>query len=61
MGRVGLPELIFVALVVILLFGAKKLPDIGKSLGKAIKEFRKAGQDAGDETSSKSDQKDNNA
>lgn len=42
MGRIGLPEVIIVVCVIILLFGAKKLPEIAKSLGKAIREFRKA-------------------
>jgi len=49
MGRVGVPELIFIALVIVLLFGAKKLPEIGSALGKAIREFRKAGKDIKDE------------
>ena len=48
MGRIGVPELIFVGLVIILFFGAKKLPEIGNSLGKAIREFRKAGKDTED-------------
>lgn len=45
MGRIGMPELILIALVVIILFGAKKLPEIGSAIGRAIKEFRKAGKD----------------
>lgn len=49
MGHIGLPELIIVFLVIILLFGAKKLPEIGKALGKAIREFRNAGKDLEDE------------
>lgn len=44
MGRIGVPELVFIGLVIILLFGAKKLPEIGSALGKAIREFRKAGK-----------------
>ena len=42
MGRIGLPEIIIVALVIIILFGAKKIPEIGSAIGKAIREFRKA-------------------
>ena len=42
MGRVGMPELILIAFVVLLLFGVKRLPEIGSSLGKAIREFKKA-------------------
>jgi len=45
MGRIGVPEIIFVGLVIVLLFGAKKLPEIGSALGKAIREFRRAGKD----------------
>ena len=42
MGRIGFGEIIFVALVIVLLFGTKKLPEIGQAIGKAIKEFKKA-------------------
>ncbi len=42
MGRIGMPELIVIAIVVILLFGVKRLPEIGQALGKAIKEFKRA-------------------
>lgn len=45
MGRIGLPEIILIVLVFIILFGAKKLPEIGHALGKAIKEFKKAGKE----------------
>ena len=45
MGQIGLPELILILLVALLLFGAKRLPEIGSALGKAIKEFRKAARD----------------
>jgi sec-independent protein translocase protein TatA len=39
-GPVGLPEGGFILLIILLLFGAKRLPDIGKGLGKGVKEFR---------------------
>jgi len=45
MGRIGFAEILFILLVIILLFGAKKLPELGSALGKAIREFRKAGKD----------------
>lgn len=45
MWNMGMPEIIFIALAIIVLFGAKKLPEIGSSLGKAIREFKKAGQE----------------
>ncbi|GGI23597.1 twin-arginine translocase TatA/TatE family subunit [Pedobacter mendelii] len=44
----GGPEMILVALAVLLLFGGKKIPELMKGLGKGIKEF-KNGQDGSDE------------
>lgn len=44
MGRIGFMEIFFIILVIVLLFGAKKLPEIGKALAEAIREFRKASQ-----------------
>lgn len=38
----GWPELLIVAVVILLLFGAGRLTDVGSSLGKGIREFRKA-------------------
>ncbi len=40
LGGLGMGELIMIFLVVLLLFGAKKLPEIGSSLGKGIREFK---------------------
>ena len=40
LGGFGMWEMIFIFLVVLLLFGAKKLPEIGSSLGKGIREFK---------------------
>jgi len=54
MGRIGLPEVILIALVIVLLFGVKKLPEIGQAIGKAIKEFRKAAKDIEDDTKNSS-------
>ncbi|MCM8821247.1 MAG: twin-arginine translocase TatA/TatE family subunit [Candidatus Omnitrophica bacterium] len=39
--NLGAQELILIGLIVLLLFGAKRLPEIGRSFGKAIGEFRK--------------------
>ncbi|MGH8933206.1 MAG: twin-arginine translocase TatA/TatE family subunit [Egibacteraceae bacterium] len=39
--NLGGPEMIIVLLVVVLLFGAKKLPELGSSVGKSIKNFKK--------------------
>jgi len=44
-GSLGLPELIMIFVLALLLFGPRKLPEIGKSLGKAMGEFRRASND----------------
>jgi sec-independent protein translocase protein TatA len=44
-GSIGMPELILIFLVALLVFGPKKLPDIGKSIGKGLAEFKKASDD----------------
>lgn len=41
-GPLGTPELIIIAILVLVLFGAKKLPTFARSLGKSMGEFRKA-------------------
>lgn len=41
-GRVGIPELLLIVLLIILLFGAKRLPELGKAIGQGLREFRKA-------------------
>ncbi len=42
MGNVGLTEILIIALIVILLFGGKKIPEFFKGVGEAIREFRKS-------------------
>ncbi len=49
MGQIGMSEIIFVVLVILVLFGAKRLPEIGSALGKAIQEFRKASKEVRDD------------
>ena len=46
---IGLPELLLIFLIVLLLFGANRLPEIAKALGKSIREFKKASKDFSDE------------
>ena len=41
-GPIGMPEMIAIFLIALLLFGPKKLPELGRTLGKAITEFRRA-------------------
>ena len=45
-GPIGFPELMLIFMVVLLLFGPKKLPEFAKFLGKAIREFKKTINDA---------------
>jgi sec-independent protein translocase protein TatA len=40
MGRIGLPELLIVLLIVIVIFGANRLPGLGRGIGNAIKNFK---------------------
>jgi len=40
MGRIGLPELVVILFIVILIFGANRLPDIMGGIGKGIKNFK---------------------
>jgi sec-independent protein translocase protein TatA len=42
---IGTPEIIVIAVILLLLFGGKKLPEFAKGVGDAIKEFRKAAKD----------------
>ncbi|MGH9794213.1 MAG: twin-arginine translocase TatA/TatE family subunit [Candidatus Acidiferrales bacterium] len=45
MGPIGIPELIFIFLIALLIFGPKKLPELGRNVGKALTEFRRASND----------------
>jgi len=51
MPSIGAPELIILLVVILLLFGAKKLPDLARSIGKSTSEFKKGMQDGGSEDS----------
>ena len=44
-NNIGAPELIVIALVLLLLFGGKKLPELAKGVGDAIREFKKAAKE----------------
>ncbi|MBU1044256.1 MAG: twin-arginine translocase TatA/TatE family subunit [Candidatus Omnitrophica bacterium] len=41
MGRFGVPELVLILFILLLLFGASKLPEIARSMGQSINEFKK--------------------
>jgi sec-independent protein translocase protein TatA len=40
MGRIGLPELIIILMIIIVIFGANRLPQLGRGIGSAIKNFK---------------------
>jgi sec-independent protein translocase protein TatA len=42
MGKIGLTEIILVLLVIVLLFGGRKIPELMKGIGQGMKEFKKA-------------------
>ena len=52
MFGLGWPEVLVILFFAFLLFGAAKLPEIGRSLGKALSEFKKGMQDSGEEKKS---------
>ena len=45
MGNIGFPELMVIFVVALLVFGPKRLPELGRSLGRGISEFRRASSD----------------
>src|SRR5215469_5382763 len=45
MGTLGVQEMVVIFLVALVLFGPKKLPELGRTLGKALTEFRRASSD----------------
>ena len=44
-GPIGMPELIIIFVVALIVFGPRKLPELGKSLGKSLAEFKRASND----------------
>ena len=45
MGRIGFPELMVILAIVIIIFGASRLPEIGRGIGSAIRNFKDATKD----------------
>jgi sec-independent protein translocase protein TatA len=41
-GRIGVPELILILAIALIIFGPRKLPEIGRAIGSGLREFRKA-------------------
>jgi len=56
MGFIGVQELLVILLIVLVLFGAKKIPELAKGLGAGLKEFRKASKDLDKELDNKDSQ-----
>lgn len=57
----GPTELIVILLIVVVVFGAKKLPELGKGLGKGIKEFKDASSELKDENKEVEEKKDSDS
>lgn len=63
LGSIGMPELLVILLIVIVIFGARRLPELGKSLGQGIRSFRDSmsgkekDEDTGSDNSPPSDKK----
>ena len=45
MGRIGMPELLIILAIVIVIFGATRLPSLGKGIGSAIRNFKEGMKD----------------
>ncbi len=57
MGMPSMPELLIILAIVVLLFGAKKIPELAKGLGSGIKNFKKAMKEDEEEVASKTGDK----
>ncbi|HLN21289.1 MAG TPA: twin-arginine translocase TatA/TatE family subunit [Bacteroidales bacterium] len=58
MGKLGATEIILILLIVVLLFGGRKIPELFKGIGQGLKEFKKASKYDPDEESKEVAQKD---
>lgn len=60
MGGLGFREILIIALIIIVLFGAKKIPELMRGMGTGIKEFKDAVKDEDKKTSTESSDSSNN-
>lgn len=49
MGNLGTPEILLILIVILIFFGAKKIPELAQGLGKGLREFRRAAKDIQEE------------
>ena len=50
MGHLGIPELLIILTIIILIFGANRLPEIGRGIGKGIRNFKDANKEGPEKT-----------
>jgi len=60
MFGIGMPELIIILIIILIIFGAGKLPEIGSGIGKGIRNFKKATHEKPEELASPEEKKSNN-
>ena len=60
-GNLGAGELLIILFVILILFGAKKIPDLAQGIGKGMREFKKALNDVEDDIKNAGDKKDNSS
>ena len=47
MGKLGIPELLIILVIIIVIFGANRLPEIGRGIGRGIRNFKDATKEGG--------------
>ena len=61
MGRIGLPELLIILAIIIVIFGANRLPGLGRGIGSAIKNFKDEFKEKEDDKEKDEDKRDRRA